>query len=235
MTAEEVLAQLEALGTAQTRRTLMRHGATEPIFGVKIGDMQPIRKKIGKNRELALELFATGNSDAMYLAGLIADESAMTKKDLQTWIERAPWHMISEGTVAQLAAETSYARDLGLKWINSKKELIASAGWSTLASWVSITDNAALDLNELEGLIGHIEKTIHDQPNRVRYGMHGFLTCVGCYVPDVTARVLKAAKAIGKVEVDMGDTDCKLHSVADMIQKVKDRGTLGKKRKQARC
>lgn len=235
MTADEVLVQLEALGTEQTRRTLMRHGARPPLFGVRIGDMQPLRKKIGKNRQLALELFSTGNYDAMYLAGLIADETAMTKKDLQTWVNCGSGSPLCESTVAQLAAETPHARALGLQWIKSKKEAIASTGWSTLASWVSITVDSALDLKELERLVERVEKTIHDQPNRVRYCMNGFLSCVGCYVPGLTARALKAAKAIGTVEVDMGDTACKVPSVAETIQKVRDRGTLGKKRKQARC
>ncbi len=235
MTAAEVLAQLEALGTEQTRKTLMRHGAPEPLFGVRIGDMQPLRKKVGKNRQLALELFSTGNYDAMYLAGLIADETAMTKKDLQSWVDTGSSSPLCESIVAQLAAETPHAHELGLKWIKSKKEGIASTGWSTLACWVSITDDSALDLKELEQLVAQVEKTIHDQPNRVRYCMNGFLSCVGCYVPDLTARVLKAAKTIGQVEVDMGETACKVPSVAETVQKVKDRGTLGKKRKQARC
>ena len=235
MTAEDILAQLEALGTEQTRKTLMRHGAQEPVFGVRIGDMQPLRKKIGKNRHLALELFATGNYDAMSFAGLIADETAMTKKDLQSWVDRGTTQPLCEATVSQITAETPHARDLGLKWIRSKKESVASTGWSTLASWVSITDDSQLDLEELEQLVAHVEKTIHDQPNRVRYCMNGFLACIGCYVPDLTARVLKAARVIGKVEVDMGDTACKVPSVSDIIQKVKTRGALGKKRKQARC
>lgn len=235
MTVDEVLAELEALATPQTKKTLLRHGATEPIFGVRIGDMKPLIRKLGKSRQWALDLYATGNSDAMYLAGLIADETAMTKKDLQTWVERAPWHMISECTVAQLTAETPHARDLALKWIRSKKESIAAAGWSTLACWVSVVDNAELDPNELTSLITEVEKTIHQQTGRIQYAMNGFLMSLGCYVPKLTARVRKAAKAIGPLEIDMGDTACQVPSIEEMIRKVEARGAIGKKRKHARC
>ncbi len=50
--------------------------------------MKPIQKKIKKDYALALELFDTGNSDAQYLAGLIADETKMSKKDLNNWVKK---------------------------------------------------------------------------------------------------------------------------------------------------
>ena len=56
----------------------MNHGAKEPFFGVKVGDLKKILKKTKKNHELSLELYKTGNSDAMYLAGLMADEKKIT-------------------------------------------------------------------------------------------------------------------------------------------------------------
>jgi 3-methyladenine DNA glycosylase AlkD len=232
---DEIMAELKSLGTEQTRKTLMRHGAPEPIWGVKIGDMQPIRKRVGPNREVALALFATGVSDAQYLAGLIADETRMTKKDLQTWVEKSRWEMIGDSIVPQLTAETPHARELGLKWIRSKKPQIVSAGWSTLASLVSITGDEVVTKSELEMLIAEVEGSIHDVSDRVRFAMNSFVTCVGCYVPSLTKRALTAAKTIGKVECDMGDTACKVMSIAEMIGKVECRGSIGKLRKHARC
>lgn len=72
MTKEEVLKELEVYGNAQTKKTYATHGAKEPYFGVKVQDLKKILKKTKKNHELSLELYATGNSDAMYLAGLMA-------------------------------------------------------------------------------------------------------------------------------------------------------------------
>jgi len=64
-------AQLEALGSEQTRKNLRRHGATDPFFGVKVGDLKPVAQKLKGQQDLALQLYATGNSDAQYLAGMI--------------------------------------------------------------------------------------------------------------------------------------------------------------------
>ena len=81
-TVEEVMTALEKKGSEQTRKTFARHGAPEAMFGVKVADMKTIAKKIKGNQELALGLYETGNSDAMYLAGMVADGSQMTKKQL---------------------------------------------------------------------------------------------------------------------------------------------------------
>ncbi len=90
MTAKEILAELKKLGSASTKKTLMKnHGMKEPFFGVKIGDMKKIQKRIKKDYHLVLDLYDTGNYDAMYLAGLIADDARMTKKDLRCWVKNA--------------------------------------------------------------------------------------------------------------------------------------------------
>ena len=80
-TVSSILKELESLGSESYRRTMMNHGARDPIFGVKISELQKIRKRIKKNYRLALDLFDTGNYDAMYLAGLIADDAKMTQED----------------------------------------------------------------------------------------------------------------------------------------------------------
>src|SRR5437868_1777884 len=128
MTADEIIDTLRSLGNESIKRVLMKHGAQEPFFGVKVEDLQKIRKQIGVNHELALELYDTGISDAMYLAGLIADDHRMSKKDLQRWAEDAHWGMLSQYTVPWVAAGSKHGWDLALKWIDSKKDNVAIAG-----------------------------------------------------------------------------------------------------------
>src|SRR5262249_1583128 len=149
------------------------------FFGVKVEELKKIQKRIKKDYKLALELYDSGISDAMYLAGLIADDAKMTKKDLQGWVKEAHWYMLSEYTVPWVAAESKHGRELALEWIESGKENIASTGWATLSSLVAIKDNAELDLAELKQLLQRVQKTIHRQPNRVRYVMNGFVIAVG--------------------------------------------------------
>ena len=235
MTAKEVLKQLEAFGDPQTKKTLLRHGAKEPFFGVKVADLKTILKKTKKNHELSLELYATGNSDAMYLAGLMADEKQISKAQLEDWLDKAYWYYLSEFTVPWVAAESKYGYELGQKWIKSKEERIAAAGWSTLAYYAAVHPDEDLDLPAYSQLLDTIGDEIHSAENRVRHLMNAFVIAIGTYVKDLTEKSKAIAQKIGQVEVDMGGTACKVPLATDYIQKVIDKGTVGKKRKTARC
>jgi len=235
MTSDEVLCELKGYGNEGTKNIFIKHGAREPFYGVKVQDLKKIQKKVKVDHDLSLDLYATGNSDAMYLAGLIADEKAISKDDLNKWADEAYWYMLSEYTVPWIAAESRHGYELGLEWIESSEERIACAGWSTLSSYASLTPDEKLDVAKYDDLLNRIEKTIHEAPNRVRFTMNGFVIAVGCYIQELTAKATEVGKQIGKVNVDMGGTACKVPFVPDYIKKVIDRGSIGKKRKSARC
>jgi hypothetical protein len=80
-----------------------------------------------------------------------------------------------------------------------------------------------------------VEKAIHQQPNRVRYAMNGFLIAVGSYVKPLTKAAVQTGQKIGQISVDMGGTACKVPYAPDYIEKVRQRGAIGKKRKTAKC
>ena len=227
--------ELEKKGSESIKKIFLNHGAKEPVFGVKVGDLKVIQKKVKKDHQLAMELFGTGIYDAMYLAGLIADESKMSKKDIQQWAEKSPSHGISEYTVAWVAAESDYGWELGMKWIDSPKETIASAGWNTLSGVIALKPDNELDIILIKKLLQRIVKEIHSAPNRVRYTMNGFVIGVGGYIKELTKEAIEVSKKIGDVYVDMGGTACKVPSAPDYIKKMEARGSIGKKKKTVKC
>jgi 3-methyladenine DNA glycosylase AlkD len=235
MTFSEVMTELEKLGTEQTRKTWTNHGAKGEFWGVKIGDMKVIQKKIKHNHELALALYDTGNSDVMYFAGLISEPKKMSKAQLQHWAKTATWHMLSEYTVAWTAAESNFARELAMEWIDSGDELIASAGWSTYSNLLALKKDEELDEKEIKSLLQRIGKTVHQQENRVKYTMNSFLISVGAYYLPLNEEAKKVAKAIGKVSVNMGGTACKVPEVIPYIEKIEAMGKAGKKKKTVFC
>jgi len=235
MTLPEVIEELKSHGSDAIKKVLVKHGAREPFFGVKVEHLKKIQKRVKKDYQLALDLYDTGISDAMYLAGLIADDARMTKKDLERWAKEAYWYMLSEYTVPWVAAESQHGHELARKWIDSTKENIAAAGWTTYGCLVALKEDADLDLAELKKLLLRVEKTIHEQPNRVRRAMNCFIIAVGGYVKSLTGAALQTAAKIGKVTVDMGETACKVPSAAEYIKKIQDRGSIGKKRKTVKC
>lgn len=222
-TLNSVMSSLKKAGNAQTRKIYSRHGAPEDMFGVKVADMTKIAKTIKGDHELALELYATGNADAMYLAGMVADGSQMKKAELNKWARDASWYMVSEYAVPSVAIQHPDATGLANKWITAKKEHVASSGWATYASLIGKTDVTELDVDEVAAHLKHIESTIHDSANRVRYTMNGFVIAAGGYVPKLSKQAVSAAKKIGKVHVEMGDTSCKVPFAPDYIAKMKAR------------
>ena len=235
MTTEQVMKELEKRGSESIKKIFLNHGAKEPMYGVKIGDLKVIQKKVKKDHELAMSLYNTGNYDAMYLAGLIADESKMSKKDIEQWAEKATSDGISEYTVAWVAAESNYGWELAMKWIDSTKERIASAGWNTLAGVIAMKPDNELDIAAIKKLLQRIIKEIHSAQNGVRYTMNGFVIGVGSYIKELTKEAIAAAKKIGDVYVDMGGTACKVPAAADYIKKMETKGYVGKKKKTVKC
>src|SRR5579872_4362791 len=204
MTAKLIMAELESLGSPGIKKILLQHGVREPLFGVKVGDMKPIVKRIKTDYALAKELYATGNADAMYLAGLIADDARMTKSDLSTWVDQALSNNISEYTVPWVAAGNPHGYELAVEWIASPKEHVAAAGWSTLAFIVSLVADDKLDLPGLKTLVNRVVQQIHAAPNRVRYAMNAFVISIGAYVKPLSAEAIAVAKKIGPITVNMG-------------------------------
>jgi len=233
--AAAIVKELKALGSESYATLMKKHGLRDPIFGVKISELKKIQKRVKRDYQLALDLYATGIYDAMYLAGLIADDKRMTKADLQRWADGAYSSSIGNYAVAWVAAQGNHGYEVALKWIESKKPPIASAGWATLGGLVALRDDSEWEAGVLKNLLQRVETTIHAQPDDVRYTMNGFVISVGTYAKALTADAIKTAKAIGVVKVDMGDTECTVPSAADYIKKAQTRGVVGKKRKMVKC
>ncbi len=235
MNVKEIMTELKSKGSERIKKILMKHGVKEPFFGVKVEYLKPIQKKIKMDYQLAKDLYATGNADAMYLAGLIADDKKMTKADLQNWAKQAVSQNISEYTVPWVAAEGDHGFELALQWIDSGEEHIAASGWATLGSIVSLKEDAALDIPKITSLLDRVAKNIHNSDNRVVYTMNGFVIAVGAYVKALSEHAMATAKKIGKVEVDKNGTACKVPDAGEYITKTKARGSLEKKKKTVKC
>jgi len=236
-TVASIMAELKKKGKESTRKIYARHGmVTENMYGVSVADLKTIAKTIKGQQALACELYATGNMDAMYLAGMVAHGAQMTPKELNAWAEGAAnLQMIAEYTVPWVTVENPHARDLATQWIKSKKEHVASSGWCTFSGLVATKPDDELDLAEIERLLGVIVKEIKSAQNRERYTMNGFVIAVGTYVKPLLKQAKDVARKIGEVSVDVGETACQVPLATAYIEKNEAAGRVGKKRKTIRC
>ena len=216
MSLAEVMSALEKAGTEQTRKTWARHGATGPMFGVLFADLKILVKRIKVDHELALALWDTGNVDARNLAVKIADPRRMTPKELDRW---ATGHGARgcHAYVAHLAVEGAHGLSRANAWLESATEDHRCCGWMVAGAL------AKLDLSVpspwFVSRIDAIQKTIHQAPNHEREAMNGALISIGCRDAATRKVALAAAKRIGPVSVDHGDTACETPDAGAYIEK----------------
>ncbi len=235
MTLEQVMSELAAKGSEQTKKTYLRHGAKEPFFGVKISDLKVIHKKIKGDQALAMKLYATGNGDAQYLAGMVADGKRMTAAQIQKWVTTASWSMLCAYTVAWVTSEHPDGFEIALKWIDSPKESIVTAGWNTLGALAATIPDDKLPVKQYSALLDRIAKTLNASTDCTRYAMNGFVISCGTYIGPLADKAIATARKLGKVNVDMGDTACKVPEAESYILKCRRGSPVAPKRKTVRC
>lgn len=216
MDAETLLRELESRGSAQTRKTYGRHGVRGPMFGVSYKDLGILTRRLKTNHALALELWKTENHDARILATMIVDPLALKASELNQWIKDVPDHVIADA-VGGVIARSKYAVSKADKWREARGELLSYVGWSVTARLAM--NNMMLSDDYFKPLVAEIEERIHSAPNRTRYAMNNALIAIGVRNPALQKLALAAAKRIGKVEVDHGDTSCKTPDAAAYIKK----------------
>lgn len=235
MDFETVMQELEALGKERTKKTYISNGAHEPLFGVATGAMKPLAKKIKKNQPLADRLYATGNYDAMYFAGVIADPMIMTEADFERWIDTAYFYMLSDYVVAVTLAETDIAQEVADKWIASGEELKMSAGWSCYCWLLGNRADTEFNASKISDMLDLVKNTILDSPHRTKSAMNNFIYTVAIsYVPQHD-KAVETAMEIGPIEIKRENKKNGILHASQNIQKDLERGLKGFKRKHVRC
>lgn len=235
MNVEVVMQELEALSKERTKKIYLSNGAHEPLFGVATGAMKPLAKKIKINQPLAEELYATGNYDAMYLAGIIADPKSMTVSDFNRWMDSAYFYMLSDYVVAVTLAEADIAQEVADKWIASGEELRMSAGWSCYCWLLGNRSDDEFSESKIAGMLEIVKNTIHDSPERTKSAMNNFLYTVGISYLPLHEKAVETAKAVGTVEVKRDKKKSSILNAYESIQKDAAKGRVGFKRKYVRC
>ncbi|MEK7469938.1 MAG: DNA alkylation repair protein [Planctomycetota bacterium] len=216
MTLAETMAALKKAGSEQTRKTYARHGAEAPMFGVSFATLKTLYNRIKVDHDLALALWDTGNFDARNLAVKIVDPAKMSPADLDRWA-KSPTASMCGGYVAHVAVEGPHARAKADAWLTATNEWLRCSGWRLVAAMAQ-KDEATPEGWFLERL-AEIEKTIHTAPNAERATMNQTVIAIGCRSASLRKAATAAAKRIGKVEVDHGDTSCETPDSAQYIDK----------------
>jgi 3-methyladenine DNA glycosylase AlkD len=217
MNADEVLATLEKLGKPQTAAIYRRHGSGEQVFGVLTSEIARLQKKIKVNHALAMELWRTGSAEARILALQIADPERLTRSDADRLVEEGPVRFVG-CYLSGLLARSPIAEETMRAWMASPDECRREMGYGIFGARLRSDPDAVSDVDAGSAL-ATIEEEIHRSPNWARYAMNGALISIGVHKPALRAAAIEAARRIGKVEVDHGETHCKTPDAVRNIEK----------------
>jgi 3-methyladenine DNA glycosylase AlkD len=221
MHTKEILSTLKKLGKPQTAAIYQRHGAGKDVYGTLTSEIAKLARKLKTNHAQAVDLWVTGNAEARILAMLIADPQQLTKAQAERFLGDGPVRFVG-CYLSDLVAKSPIAAATMKAWMKSKDELTREMGYGILGSRLKRDPDAIPDA-DAEQVLATIEKEIHRSPNWARYAMNTALIGIGVFKPALQKRAIAAAKRIGKVEVDHGQTSCKTPDAVPYIEKAAKR------------
>ena len=229
-TAQELLRDLEACGTAQNRKVYRRHGVHGAQFGVSYANLGKLRKKVKKNHAAAVELWASGNHDARVLATMVADCNKMSFKDLETWAGELDNYVLTDA-FSKLVYASAHAEDIVRAWVGIGAEWKGQVAWSVVAMLAGRGSEMSDDY--FTPYLEVIERHIHECSNRERHSMNMALIAIGLRGGALESRAFRVADRIGEVSVDHGKTGCTTPDAASYMRRAIARTSAGKQKRRA--
>lgn len=190
MTLKDALKQLEALGNAKVRAQNAKHGAGGEQFGVSLGDIRALAKKIRTNHTLALALWGTGNVDAQFLATLLIEPKKLSAQEMDRMVRSVTFVRVADWLIAYVVRQHPGKEALRQDWMAADDRWAARAGWDLTAERVGKSP-AGLDL---PALLARIEAEMASADPEVQWTMNTTLATIGIH----HARHRQRAIAIGE-------------------------------------
>ena len=195
MTSASVIKELRKHYNQKNVDGMARFGIVSAnAFGISASMIKSIAKKIGKNHELALELWNTGYYDARVIAFLIDDPKLVTKSQMNSWVRDFDSWAICDGTCCYLFRKTPYAFDKIFEWADRKEEFVRRTAFSLIA-YIAVHDKKRDDKEFLQ-FFPLIKKYSIDERNFVKKAVNWALRQIGKRSKFLNKEALKLAKEI---------------------------------------
>lgn len=193
MTRQEVLKQLESLGDKKVYARNEKNGAGKNQFGMKLGDIRKMAKKIKTDHQLGLDLWKTGNLEAQLVAILILKPNDLTAEELDVMVKSINVPQVADWFNSYVLKEHPEKDFLREKWMDSGNVWAARSGWSLTAGKVT-RESKELDLDQL---LDRIEAEMPTAAPEVQWTMNTALAQIGIKSAKNRERALKIGEQLG--------------------------------------
>jgi 3-methyladenine DNA glycosylase AlkD len=193
MTVQEVMAQLEALGSAKVRELNVRNGAPDNHFGVKMGDIRTIAKAIKSDHALGLELWNTGNADAMIVATLVLKPKQLSSIELEQMVRSVTYAQLADTLITNVVKLHPEKETLRLQWMENEDAMLARVAWSLTTERICKSPGGL----DIETLLDRIESELASAPAAAQWTMNFCLGEIGIRYPEHRDRVIRIGETVG--------------------------------------
>ncbi len=193
MTLNEALKQLEALGNEKVRKQNAKGGAGDNQFGVSLGDIRALAKKIRTNHELALSLWEAGNVDAQFLAALLVEPKKLSTEAMDRIVRSITFVRVADWLIAYVVRQHPDKEALRQRWMAADDRWLARAGWDLTAERVAKNPEGL----DLPALLDRIESEMGGAPPEVQWTMNFTLAAIGIHAPTLRKRAIAIGEKLG--------------------------------------
>jgi 3-methyladenine DNA glycosylase AlkD len=193
--AGALLAELAPLGSEEGRAGMARYGIrTEDAFGVSVYELRRVAKGLGRDHDLALALWATGNHEARLLASMVDEPALVTEEQMEAWAAAFDSWDICDQVTSNLFDKTPFAYDKVREWSAARDEWIKRAAFATAAA-LAAQDKKAADEPFLE-ILELCRREAGDDRNFVKKAVNWALRNIGKRNLRLHAAAIAAAEAV---------------------------------------
>lgn len=193
MTLKDALRQLKALGDEKVRARNAKNGSGDNQFGVPMGGIRTVAKKIKTDHDLALALWETGNLDARLLATLVIEPTSLTADQLDQMARAATFAPLAEWLTSYVIKQHPEKETLRQKWMAAADPWAARAGWSLTAERVSKSPEGL----DPPALLDRIEAEMADADPAAQWTMNATLATIGIHFPKLRKRAIAIGEKLG--------------------------------------
>jgi 3-methyladenine DNA glycosylase AlkD len=186
MTVKETMKKLESLGNEKMRAHNTRYGAGDNQFGVPMGDIRTLAKKIKTNHGLALELWKTGNVDAQFLATLLIKPKDLSADEMDKIVRSVTFVHVADWLNSYVVKQHPDKESLRQGWMTTDDPMAARAGWSLTAERVEKSPEGL----DLTALLNRVESEMANAAPEVQWTMNGTLAQIGIHFPKHRKRAI---------------------------------------------
>jgi len=196
---KDVLDKLQSKAQPEQLKGMAKYGiAVERRLGVSVPDMRKLAKEIGKDHNLALDLWKTGIAEARIVASMIGDPDKLTEDEMEDWVKGINSWDVCDQVCMNLFEKNRLAWKKIVDWSEREEEFVKRTAFSLIAC-LAWHDKKASDEKFIE-LFPVIIREATDERNFVKKAVNWALRNIGKRNLNLNEAAINTAREIQRLD-----------------------------------